>query len=77
MAEGKTYRWEVTGEPQVFGDLSCTGSLNYLHPDGSLAKCELAATTTVDGQEIPAGETVCFDAEGAIADCETMTFRTL
>ena len=77
LDEGKLYTWEIFDHPQTFGQISCRGTRNYFHPDASLARCKLAQSTTIEGQDFAAEEAVCFDTEGALLDCKTVNFRTM
>jgi len=72
--DGKLHRWEVGDRVQKIGPHQCSGYLNYVHPDGALLRCGFAKPTKVAGKTYKAGDLVCFDPAGKVADCVTFTF---
>lgn len=72
--DGGLRRWEMSGERTV-GDLQCSGSMNFFHDNGQLAKCDLTKAASVGGQSFAAGDSVCFDEGGAVADCKILQFE--
>ena len=65
---------EVGTRVQKIGPYQCSGYMNYVHPDGALLRCGFAKQTKVAGKTYKAGDLVCFDPAGKVADCVTFTF---
>jgi hypothetical protein len=74
---GEPERFENSGAIDAPGGYACKGYMNYLHEDGKLKKCELANDAKVGDKDVKAGETVCWDAEGAPTDCSNLKFRMM
>lgn len=75
-AEGDMRRIELP-TPAALGALKCKGYMNFVYANGKPNRCELAEPATVDGQAKKAGEAICLDEGGKLADCSKYSFSAL
>lgn len=73
---GTPERFESSRVIEIQGR-KCKGYLNYLHENGKLKKCAVAEDTTIGGKAYKAGTSVCFDPNGKVVDCSTLSFSML
>ncbi len=72
--DGKLHRWELGSRVEKIGKYECSGYFNYVHPTGELLRCGFAKPVKVEGKSYKAGDLVCFDVAGKVADCTTFSF---
>ncbi len=70
-------RFEVGGNVKDIDGHKCKGYMNYMHKNGKVRKCTLAEEETIEGKKYTASTDVCFDENGKVVECSTMTFVTI